>query len=110
MEKRIGKWAFIIGVILAVLFGFVVWEPVILILAILGLIVGFINIGTKETKEFLIATIALLVVGAAGLQLISVVGTYIQSILSNIVAFVAPAALVVALKTVYSTASESIEK
>ena len=106
MEAVIGKWAFIIGVIIAALAGIVpdlIDIGIIgLILVILGLVVGFLNISDKESGDFLIAAIALLVVGAAGLVAIPAIGEkYLVPILTNIVAFVAPATLVVSLKAVY---------
>ncbi|MFH1751970.1 MAG: hypothetical protein ABH821_03480 [archaeon] len=104
MEK-IGEYAFIIGVILAIILGFIPIEyqgTAALVLVVLGLIVGFLNIGDKETKTFLIAAIALIAASTAGLQILPYVGEYVAMILLNIAAFVAPAAVIVALKTVYS--------
>lgn len=114
--SKVGDWAFIIGAVLAILAGFIPSIPqVLLILAILGLVVGFINVTGKETTAFLVAAIALLTAGAGGsiiLQEIQAVpvtlfATYIGAILGNIVAFVAPAALVVALKEIYALASKA---
>jgi|SRR3989338_1050201 len=111
MEKwakvaKIGNWAFIIGVLLAIIAAFVTIPYGAGILIILGLIVGLLNIVTKEIVPFLLATIALTTVGAAGLAAIPTAGTYIAGMLQNIFAFVAPAALVVALKAVYSLAKK----
>lgn len=112
-NEKIGSWAFIIGVLIAVIFGlagsvFVGLEAyAILALVILGLIVGFLNITDKEIKTFLIASIALLLVGSATLLPLNTLipglnlGTYLQSIVNNIAVFVAPAALITALKAVY---------
>lgn len=112
--NKVGDWAFIIGAVLAILAGFIPNIPeILLILAILGLVVGFLNVTDKETTAFLVASIALLTVGAAGSVLISEIGavpiisTYIATILGNIVAFVAPATVVVALKDVYAIASKA---
>ncbi|MBW3013302.1 hypothetical protein KY340_03785 [Candidatus Woesearchaeota archaeon] len=106
---KIGHYAFLIGVILAIITGFfpdtVMYSA--LVLVILGLVVGFINITAKETHGFLVASIALMVAGGAGLGVIPWnVGGYLVSILTNIVIFVAPAAIVVALKTVVALATE----
>ena len=61
MQRRIGTWAFIGGVLLAVLAGFgqpkdgwPVW-----VLAVLGLVVGGMNIIPEDTKKFLLAAIGL---------------------------------------------------
>jgi hypothetical protein len=102
----IGKWAFIAGLVIAILAGFITTIPattVLLTLFVLGLVVGFLNIDKKNTTEFLVATIALLAVGSLGAlsigQLIAPVG-YLQAILNNFTVFVAAAALVVSLKAV----------
>ena len=105
MDSKIGHWAFIIGILLAIIAGLVpAWQtPTITwILVIIGLVVGLLNIQAKETTEFLVATIALLIVGSAGA--IPALGVIVLSILANIVAIVAPAALIVALKAIYALA------
>ncbi|MBW3002713.1 hypothetical protein KY338_06155 [Candidatus Woesearchaeota archaeon] len=107
MDARLGHWAFIVGVLIAVIAGLVpAWNTptVMWILVILGLIVGLLNITAKETVEFLVATIALVLIGTAGIQTLPALGTIVTAILENIVAFVAPAALVVALKAIYELA------
>ena len=108
--KQIGNWAFILGVVLAIILGVAgsyvaaYAESIVYLLIILGLIVGFVNVKQKEAFNFLIASIALLAVGAAGLGDLPVVGMYIGPILTNIATFVAPAAIIVALKAIYDLA------
>ena len=107
MDSKLGHWAFIVGILIAIIAGLVpAWQtPTITwVLVILGLIVGLLNITAKETVEFLVASIALLVIGSAGA--IPALGTIILSVLANIVAFVAPAALVVALLSIYKLAQK----
>jgi len=96
---RIGHWALIIGMILAVLAGFTAVPALPVILFVLGLIVGFLNIKEKESTPFLVAVIALLLIGVAGLQL-GRLTPVVVSILNNFITFVAAAGLVVALKQV----------
>lgn len=102
---KVGEWAFIGGVVLAIIVGLIPsvlpGDLVALVLVVLGILVGLINIGSKETHSFLLATVALLVAGAAGLQTLPVVGGIVNAVLVNIVSFVAPAAVIVALKSVY---------
>ena len=111
MNKKIGNYSFIIGVILAVILGIAsnqlgAAEPwLISLLIILGLVVGFLNVAGKETKEFLtVATILVIIsyAGSAGQTLgeIVFIGQYIRNIFIQILAFVVPAAIVVALKDV----------
>jgi hypothetical protein len=107
MDSKLGHWAFIVGILIAIIAGLVpAWQtPTITwVLVILGLVVGLLNISAKETIEFLVAAIALLVIGSVGA--IPALGTIVLSILSNIVAFVAPAALIVALLAVYRLAQK----
>jgi len=107
MEK-VGAYAFIVGVILAIILGlfgayvseYVEWITYLMI--ILGVIVGFLNIAEKQAFNFLIAVIALLSLGAAGLEMLPTIGLYIGGIITQIAVFVAPAAIIIALKAIWS--------
>lgn len=106
-EQQIGRWAFVIGLIISILLGFMSFNYSALILVILGLIVGFLNVSEKEASKFLIATIALMVVGIAGLGALNVFNTIyttLQTILGSFSIFVAAASLVVAIKVLFETA------
>lgn len=111
-DQKIGTIAFILGVVIAIAAGLLagaltsaVAGYVTLTLVVLGLVVGFLNIGDKDMKEFLLAVIALGVIGSANLSAIPAAGTYLAAMVLNIIAFVAPAALIVALKVVYNMSS-----
>jgi hypothetical protein len=111
--EKIGGWAFILGVLIAVIAGLAAGMLdattsgyVTLALVILGLIVGFLNIGDKDVNNFLIAAIAVILMGTANLGAIPMIGIYLASMVLNVAAFVAPAALLVALKAVYNLASQ----
>jgi hypothetical protein len=109
MSAKAGHWAFLIGVVLAVIAGFVpqLQSPTVTwVLVLLGLIVGFLNVTAKETQEFLIAAVALVLAANAASDIVQL-GLTMSVILSNIVTFVFPAALLVALKTIWQLASES---
>lgn len=110
MDKRVGNYSFIIGVIIAIVLGIVSLGAATPILAslliVLGLIVGFLNVTGKETKEFLIAAGILIVtagLGGAGATLssVEVIGPYLQGIFTQVLAFVVPATIVVALKDMW---------
>lgn len=109
MDGKIGHYAFVIGVIVAVLAGLmpqVQQSPWLTwILVALGLVVGLLNITAKETQEFLVASVALIIASFAA-QGIVVLGYLIANMLNNIIAFVFPAALVVALKAIWSLAQD----
>lgn len=105
-QSNMGRWAFIVGLLIAVLLGFVTFAYASLVLVILGVIVGFLNVTDKEASGFLIAVIALMVVGVAGLQALSVLGTlytWIEMVLTSFTVFVAAASVVVAIKVLFET-------
>ena len=116
MEKQIGNYSFIIGVIVAVVLGLAAtqlgtaagWLGSLLV--VLGLVVGFLNIHGKDTKEFLWVTVALVVVSYAGgaqidkWQNVQVIGPYLSGIFNNILAFVIPASVIVGLRNVWDMA------
>lgn len=106
--NTLGAWAFLIGIILAIVVG--VFEflgittgmgyfPVILVL--LGIVIGLLNVSSSETKEFLTVAAVLVIVSALGgqayLQEIPIVG----KIISSLVILFVPATIVVALKTAF---------
>ncbi len=102
MDVRIGRWAFLIGAGISALAGFVeIGAAGLSVLVVLGLIVGLVNITSRETSDFLLATIALMLVGTVGLS-IPLIGNLVTGILSAFISFVAGAALVVALKEALS--------
>ncbi len=109
-SAKIGRVSFILGVIIAVLLGFVTFSWSTLLLVILGLIVGFLNISAKETNSYLIAVIAMLVIGFSGLQVFAIVSnglsTWVQTVLTSFVVFVAASGLVVAFKAVWEIGQE----
>jgi uncharacterized membrane protein YccC len=97
----LGHWALIIGIVLAVIAGFTAIPSLPIVLFILGLVVGLLNIKEKESTPFLVAVIALLLIGVAGLQ---TGGEITALILNNFIAFMAAAGLIVALKQILSVA------
>ena len=110
---KIGKWAFVVGILLAIFSAFIQTSYMVTILIGLGLVVGFLNISEKEADKFLIATIAMLVIGTTSFTALIVSGSYannVQVILNNFVSFVSAAAIVVALKTVISLGDDDNKK
>lgn len=108
----VGKWAFILGLVVAILAAFVTSieaATVLLILFILGLLVGALNVTKKNTTEFLVAVIALFMVGSlAALSIGALVTTidYLQTILANFAVFAGAAALVVSIKAIIVTSKK----
>lgn len=99
---RIGHWAFLGGIILAILAGFVAIPYLTIVLFVLGLIVGFLNIKEKESTRFLVAVITLLLVGVASPEFGNL-APVITPILNSFIAFVSATGLVVAIKQVLAT-------
>ena len=111
MEKKIGHYSFIGGVILAVLLGLALpisdqaTAVLTSLLIVLGLVVGFLNVAGKETKDYLLVATVLVIVsyaGSAGSTLggTMYVGKYLSGIFAAIMAFVVPAVVVVGLKKI----------
>lgn len=106
-----GKWLFIAGLVIAAATGLGVSDQagvgqyVPMALAILGVIVGLLNVGKGESRTFLLSAIALMMTATA-LSAIPAIGGSISAIMSNISAFIAPAALVVAIKSLFDTARD----
>lgn len=114
-RKGWGEWAFIVGVILALAAAlasslvtkFMSETTVVMVLMVLGVIVGLLNIQGKETPNFLLATIALMAIGAGGLdKLAGSLGKYLGAVVQYIAVFVAPAAFIVALKAIFDMAKK----
>jgi len=122
-ENSFGAWAFLIGVILAVIIGLstssflslssiTAYSPQIYgILVILGLVVGFsIKIAGKDSQTFLIAGAILVIVSKFGMEsvtgsLIGIgIGDTVSSTFAALLALFVPATIIVALKTVFSIA------
>lgn len=100
----LGKYAFIIGLVLAIIAGVVPaiagYAYLSLIMVILGLIVGFLNISEKDSSALLLGIVALSLVGTAAVSVIPAISANLETMLNNFVAFVGAAGLVVALKTI----------
>jgi uncharacterized membrane protein YjjP (DUF1212 family) len=101
---KIGKWAFVIGLVVCVFAG-LFYQPdwAIWVLAILGVLVGLLNVTAEDTRGFLLAAIAL-TLSATALNSLPVVGKAFELILPFVVAFVSGATIVIALKELFQAA------
>ena len=101
----VGKWAFLIGVILAVVLG--LFDPVMgnwaIVLVIIGLIVGLLNVTDKEVAPFLMSGAVLIIASALGGSLMSDM-PYVGAVLDALLAVFVPATVIVAIKNVFSLA------
>lgn len=101
----LGRWAFLIGVILAVVLGALgpvsgTWA---MILVVIGIIVGLLNIGDREVTPFLMSGVVLIIASALGGNLMGNL-PYIGSILDALLVIFVPATVIVAVKNVFSLA------
>ena len=117
-KGTVNQWAFWIGAIIAILVGILTaakpgyvtskWIPVVLVL--LGLVVGLVNITTKEMTNFLVAAIVLMAFGAGGLTtldtLIPKLGTLLGSMIQAFSFFIGAAAVIAAIKEAWLLASK----
>ncbi len=106
----IGLGAFLVGLVLAIIAGFVARDngTIILILVILGIIVGLLNISAKEIGTLLLAAIALIVLGGTSFgaldDLINGLGSGLDGLVKYLASFMAPAAVISAIRALWSVA------
>lgn len=114
-ENLIGAYAFLIGVILAVLVGILQQGLDIVetssvpyaVLVILGLFIGFFNFSDKDSFTFLVASLSLVIVSGFGQTALVYVSqvpilSSLTAVLSALMVMFVPATIIVALKTVFS--------
>jgi hypothetical protein len=106
---KIGPWAFVIGLAIAVIASYT--KSIAWYLGLIGLLVGLLNITDKEVKVYLLASITFLISVSTlsttftklgeTLPLIGKYLIYINPLLANVALFIAPGAGIVALKALY---------
>lgn len=114
-ENVVGAWAFLIGIVLALLGGilsalFGNWNPFVLgLLMVIGLIVGFIGVAPNDLQKFLMITVSLVIVsyaGSAGVKNIEFlewqIGNVVSSTLAGLLVLLVPATVVVAIRSLFS--------
>lgn len=118
-ENIFGAYAFLIGVILAILMGLLqaslnIKESSLpyAILVILGLGVGLSNFNERDSFTFLVSSLSLVIVSGFGQTALVYVANVpllssLNAILASLMVMFVPATIVVALKTVFSIATIS---
>ena len=102
----LGKWAFLIGMLLAVVLGLFfspISEAGLMVLIVIGLIVGLLNVGDKEVTPFLMSGAVLIIASAFGGNVMSSV-PFVGSVFDALLAVFVPATIIVAIKNVFSLA------
>ena len=105
-ENLIAAWAFLIGVVLAIILGFVGLQnqPLWLwVFVVLGLIIGLLNVTGNEVQPFLMAGIVLIIASALGQDVLSSV-SQLNGMLEALLAIFVPAVVIVAIRHVFSLA------
>ena len=102
-KNFLGSWAFLVGVVLAVVLGLVgtidgTWT---IVLVVIGLIVGLLNVTAKETMPFLMSGTVLIIVSALGGGFLAEVQILADMVNALLVVFV-PATIIVAIKNVFN--------
>ncbi len=102
----LGSWSFLIGVILAVVFGFMgaVSGSIAVVLVVLGLIIGLLNVAGDEAMPFLLSGVSLIIISSLGQSSLNVI-PQAGDILSALMTIFVPATIIVAIKNVFSIAS-----
>jgi len=121
-ETWVGAWAFLIGVILAVVIGLSTTlipipslvkysSTIYAILIILGLLVGFLNVTSKkDSQTFMISGAVLVIVSKFGMEsvigsLIGIgIGDAVTSVFAALLTLFVPATIIVAIKNLFSIA------
>ncbi len=103
---KVGRIAFIVGLIIAVAAAFGLNEPWMgWVLALLGAVVGYLNVSGGERSSFMIAGIALTISATAFTQ-VPFIGDEVGAVMGNIMTFMAGAIFVVAILSLFSTAKD----
>ena len=113
MTRHIGRWAFLVGLVAALVIagmagsGVPLWA--ILLLAIDGVIVGLLNVTDDEATPFLVAAVAFMVgfnVLATLFKDVQVGFPVLGALFMMLNVFIAPAAVIVAVKVMYGKARD----
>ena len=119
-ENSFAAWAFLGGIVLAIIAGIFArgsTNPIILIvIMVLGLVVGYF-VAEKDVQIFLFASVATVLASFAGIQGFATnvsltgitvsgieIGKMMASVLNALLFLFVPATIVVAIKTVFSIA------
>ena len=107
-KNNLGSWAFLIGVVLAVILGVFMQDQmtnstVILILVVIGLVVGFLNVTAEESQSFLLSGAVLIIASSLGSSALSNIAM-LDSVMNALLMIFVPATIIVAIKNVFNLA------
>jgi hypothetical protein len=106
----IGAWAFLIGVIIALvvgLVGYVSNQTWMIVLMAFGIIIGLLNVAGQELKDFMIAGTVLVIVSALGgpaFLTLEIAQVKVGAVFQALTIMFVPATIVVSLKSLFALA------
>jgi hypothetical protein len=120
-ENVLGAWAYTVGVIIAVAVGVIVGLRLDVpnfkiyslaasaLLVFFGLLIGFLNVNTRDINAFLLAGVSLVLVNSLASQAVSqgvvatgAVGSVLHAVFNSLLLIFVPATVIVALKSLFS--------
>ncbi len=105
-QNTIGGWAFLVGVVLAVVLGALgnqLSQTMLITLVVIGVIVGLLNVADEEATPFLMSGAVLIIASSLGQDVMSIIPR-LNSILDALLVIFVPATVVVAVRNVLSLA------
>lgn len=104
-KNMLGGWAFLIGVVLAVILGLLgvsdaTWT---FLLVVIGLIVGLLNVTEKEVTPFLLSGAVLIIATFSSQNAMASIPVF-SDITNALLAIFVPATIIVAIKNVFTIA------
>ena len=104
-DNAIGSWAFLIGLVIAIIIALLGTpsQGLLITLVVLGLVIGLLNIAENEATPFLLSGVSLVIVSSMGGSVLDAV-PYVGDMLSALLVLFVPATIVVAIRNVFTLA------
>jgi len=109
LTNLIGSWAFLLGIILAVVSGILIGLNVVeltdnslmIALMVIGILIGLFNVTQKESTPFLLSGTVLIIASSMGASILMSVPLAGAILLCLLIIFV-PATIIVAIRNVFN--------
>jgi hypothetical protein len=114
-SNTLGVWAFTIGVVAALVLGFIgsFWELgdstqrlLAIALGVIGIIVGILNVSGDEAMSFLTVTAILVFVSFAGASAIEQIWAPLANVFNALMLLFVPATIIVAIRALWTLARD----
>ncbi|MEK6758138.1 MAG: hypothetical protein AABX88_03330 [Nanoarchaeota archaeon] len=107
-KNTIGSWAFLAGVVLALVLGVFMQNQIsnptiVLVLVVIGFVVGILNVTGEETQSFLLSGAVLIIASSLGAGALGGISILEGTMAALLMIFV-PATIIVAIKNVFTLA------